>query len=288
MPHTRPDKAIKAARASNWVIGILAALVAVAALIVATTFGKVSSNKVDPQLIAWVSAAVLLVAGIIAAGRLSSALSHITTRHSLPSARGIVKMISALGGYLLVVLGLLAILGGLEKLLVGAGLAGVVLGIAAQQSLGNVFAGFVLLLARPFVVGDRIRVRAGSLGGIFDSWVMDMSLTYVTLLTDDGPLKVPNSGMLAAGVVQLRPDAPPLPGAAPVTPAPAPPAPGAVATAAAPPGGVSPATSAPAADVPGAPAVPRDPGGSAATGSGVAGVAATGQPSAATGDEPTP
>jgi small-conductance mechanosensitive channel len=255
------------------VIGILAALVAVAALIVGTTFGKVSSEKLNPQLIAWVSAAVLLVAGIIAAGRLSSALSHITTRHSIPSARGVVKMISALGGYLLVVLGLLAILGGLEKLLVGAGLAGVVLGIAAQQSLGNVFAGFVLLLARPFVVGDRIRVRAGSLGGIFDSWVMDMSLTYVTLMTDDGPLKVPNSGMLAAGVVQLRPDAAPLPAAVPPTavpPAAAPPAP------------------APPAGSPGASGVAGEPGASSATGSGAAGIAATGQPRGVTGGEPTP
>jgi hypothetical protein len=110
-------------------------------------------------------------------------------------------------------------------------LAGVVLGIAAQQSLGNVFAGVVLLLARPFGIGDHIRIRSGALGGIFEAWVLEMSLTYVTLQTDDGMFKIPNSAMLAAGVGQLplsarksaAPPAPAPPAAAP--PAPAPPAP---------------------------------------------------------------
>jgi len=34
-----------------------------------------------------------------------------------------------------------------------------------------------------------------------------MSLTYVTLRTDDGVLKIPNSAMLAAGVGHLSPAA---------------------------------------------------------------------------------
>jgi small-conductance mechanosensitive channel len=75
-----------------------------------------------------------------------------------------------------------------------------VLGIAAQQSLSNVFAAVVLLLARPFVVGDRIRIRSGALGGVFEATVAGISLTYVTLITDDGPLKIPNSVMLATAV----------------------------------------------------------------------------------------
>jgi small-conductance mechanosensitive channel len=91
----------------------------------------------------------------------------------------------------------------IEHLLVGAGLAGVILGIAAQQSLGNVFAGLVLILARPFNVGDQIRIRSGALGGIFDASVREMSLTYVTLSTEDGRLKIPNSAMLASGIYQL-------------------------------------------------------------------------------------
>jgi small-conductance mechanosensitive channel len=87
----------------------------------------------------------------------------------------------------------------LQQLLIGAGLAGVILGIAAQQSLGNIFAAIVLLVARPFVVGDDIRVRSGVVG-VLDVKVLGIGLTYVTVRTDDGILKIPNSAMLASGI----------------------------------------------------------------------------------------
>jgi hypothetical protein len=131
-----------------------------------------------------------------------------------------------------------------EKLLVGAGLAGVVLGIAAQQSLGNVFAGIVLVISRPFAIGDHVRIRSGALGGLFDAWIVDLSLTYVTLRTDDGILKIPNAGMLAAGVLHLTPTSSPLPPSAAATAAAAPAsAPTAAASGAAPAG--APAASGP-------------------------------------------
>ena len=81
----------------------------------------------------------------------------------------------------------------LGHLLLGGAIVRVILGIAAQQSLGNVFAGLVLLAARPFKLGHHIRVRSGALAGEFEGTVISMSLTYVTLATSDGPLKVPNS-----------------------------------------------------------------------------------------------
>ncbi|HMK62235.1 MAG TPA: mechanosensitive ion channel family protein [Acidimicrobiales bacterium] len=58
--------------------------------------------------------------------------------------------------------------------------------IAAQQALGNVFAGLGLLVARPFRLDQRVGVRAGSLGGVFDATVREMSVVYVTLETDEG------------------------------------------------------------------------------------------------------
>jgi hypothetical protein len=97
---------------------------------------------------------------------------------------------------LLTALGLLQV--PIGHLLLGGALTGVIVGIAAQQSLGNVFAGVVLLLARPFNVGDRIRMRAGALSGELIGTVTGMGLTYVTVVTEDGPLSIPNSGVLAA------------------------------------------------------------------------------------------
>lgn len=201
---------LKRIRKHNWSVGVAAGVLALVALVVGSDLGKVQGTGLDPKVIEWSSAGVLLVSGVIASSRLSAALSHLVVERGAPAAAGMVRVLSAGVGYLFVLFSVLAVLEvSVVKLLVGAGLASVVLGLAAQQSLSNVFAGLVLLIARPFRVGDHIRVRAGSLGGIFDAWVWEMSLTYVTLHTDDGLLKVPNSAMLAAGIGQLPMDNPP-------------------------------------------------------------------------------
>jgi small-conductance mechanosensitive channel len=194
----------------NWSIGLASGVIALAALVAGSAFGDLHGKPVDPKVIAWTCAPVLVVFGVLASSRISTALSHLVTERGARSAAAAVKVVSAVVGYVFVFFSVLAVLEvSVEKILVGAGLAGVVLGIAAQQSLGNVFAGVVLLVARPFSVGDHVRVRAGALGGIFEAWVCEMSLTYVTLYTDDGLLKVPNSAMLSAGIHQLSKAFPP-------------------------------------------------------------------------------
>jgi small conductance mechanosensitive channel len=56
---------------------------------------------------------------------------------------------------------------------VGGAITAVIIGLAAQQTLGNVISGIVLLSARPFRVGERIQLLGGGLGeetdGIVDS-----------------------------------------------------------------------------------------------------------------------
>ena len=221
MPGQLPvGQAITRIRRRDWAVALLALGVALAALIVGSAYGDIKSNHVHPQVIGWASAAALLLFGIFGTGRASVTLSRFVAHRYAQTAAGAVRVLTAGVGYVFVLFALLGLLEvSIEHLLVGAGLAGIVLGIAAQQSLGNVFAGMVLLLAHPFNVGDSLRVRSGSLGGVFDAEVVEMSLTYVTLHMDDGDLKVPNSVMLAAGVM-TRPVG--LAAAPPVGPAPAP------------------------------------------------------------------
>lgn len=102
------------------------------------------------------------------------------------------------------------------NLILGGAFTAVLIGIAAQQTLGNLFAGLVLLLARPFAVGDSVRMRAGVLSGQIEGVVADIGITYVRLDTSEGKLNVPNSQVLAAAVGPLR-----QPGAAEPVPTPA-------------------------------------------------------------------
>ena len=112
-----------------------------------------------------------------------------------------------------------------EQLLLGGALTSVFVGIAAQQSLSNVFAGLVLLVARPFQVGDSIRLRAGALSGEIDGTVSEIGITYLRMSCSNGMISIPNSQVLNAVVGPLPAGdypAPPPPPAPQVWPAPAP------------------------------------------------------------------
>ncbi len=106
----------------------------------------------------------------------------------------------------------------LSNLLLGTAFTAVLLGIVGQQALGNLFAGVMLMLARPFSVGDHVRMRAGALGGELQGTVTDIGISYVRLDTTEGLVSVPNALALGAVVGPLHADGPPDPGAAgPVT-----------------------------------------------------------------------
>ncbi len=192
----------------EWVISVGSAALAVAAVVVGTNWGRFHGPALHSRVISWVSALVLLAAGTIAIRRLSTGFSHLVTPRAHAGSAAIVRFVMSGLGFLILVFALFGVLGvSLQHLLIGAGVTGIVLGIAAQQSLGNVFASLVLLFARPFVVGDDIRLRSGAIGTI-DAKVVGIGLTYVTLQTDDGVLRVPNSAMLASGIGHPRASAP--------------------------------------------------------------------------------
>jgi small conductance mechanosensitive channel len=80
----------------------------------------------------------------------------------------------------------------------------VIVGLAAQQTLGNLFAGMVLLSARPFRVGERVRFQAGALAGQIEGIVSSLGLLYTTLAQGEDRIMVPNNVVLSAVVVPIR------------------------------------------------------------------------------------
>lgn len=86
-------------------------------------------------------------------------------------------------------------------LLAGASIASVVIGLAAQSTLGNLVAGISITIYRPFRLGDTIQIAAPT--GTEIGVVEIISLGYTTLRTADGRLIiVPNA--LAASQVSIN------------------------------------------------------------------------------------
>lgn len=210
-PHAEvPDLATRAGRSLRQVLlrrGAFATAIAVAALIVSYHYGGLlgtgEAHHVLHHVLATAGGAVFVVSAVIAVRCATNdilGLVHVPGRLSDARASTF-RILCLLCGYILVVLGGLSLLQvPVGHLLLGGVLTGVILGIAAQQVLGNVFAGIMILFARPFAVGDELRIRSGALGGPIVGRVSGMTLTYVTVSTIAGPVLVPNSAVLAAAV----------------------------------------------------------------------------------------
>ncbi|HKG17567.1 MAG TPA: mechanosensitive ion channel family protein [Solirubrobacteraceae bacterium] len=91
-----------------------------------------------------------------------------------------------------------------RTLFLGGAFTAVIFGLAAQQTLGNLIAGTVLLSARPFRVGDRVRLQGGPVGGRVEGVVSSLGLLYLTLAHGEDSTMVPNSVVLSLAVMPVR------------------------------------------------------------------------------------
>lgn len=165
-------------------------------------FGRtLDLSKGELSLVVVGLALVFIVAGIIGTRSVAGELARVSAAHGGVAAGSAVRLICMIVGYGTVLLGVLGLLNvNLGNLLVGGAVTGVVFGIAAQQTLGNFFAGLVLLFARPYVPGQRVKIRSGAMGGPFDGVILGAGLMYTTIDTDEGVVAMPNSGLLAAAI----------------------------------------------------------------------------------------
>jgi small conductance mechanosensitive channel len=87
-------------------------------------------------------------------------------------------------------------------ILAGASIASVVIGLAAQSTLGNLIAGVAITLYRPFRLGDILQVTAPT--GTETGNVEMISLGYTTLRTADGrSIVLPNNVAASSVTVNL-------------------------------------------------------------------------------------
>ena len=161
------------------------------------------------KIVAAACIAAFFVFGTVAVVGLAGKARQVLTPAVGSAHAAVVRYATLLvGGATILVLGIGLMKVPIGQLLVGGAVTTILLGIAGQQSLSNIFAGLVLLLSRPFTVGDYIRLKSGGLGGVTDGLVAEIGITYLRLDTEDGTLHLPNSQVLAAAV---GPIARPLP-----------------------------------------------------------------------------
>ena len=184
--------------------GLLLALLVIAGTLVVYS----QRAKIAPGYGEWVrigTVVVLVLAGSAATHWLSKGLAPRMYRRLDPATAGTVGFIVRLLVMTTVVILALRIAGvNAGALAVGGAFTAVVFRLAAQQSLGGIFAGIVLQSTRPFRVGERVRLVGGALAGSLEGTVTSLGLFYTTLSQGADRLRVPNSVLLQLVVVPLR------------------------------------------------------------------------------------
>jgi small-conductance mechanosensitive channel len=184
--------------------GLLLALLVIAG----TLFVYEHRREIAPGYGQWIrigTVAILIIVGSAAVHWLVRGLSPRLYRRLDPATAGTTGFVVRLLAMTAVVILALRIAGvNAGTLAVGGAFTAVLLGLAAQQALGGIFAGIVLQSTRPFRVGERVRLVGGALAGSIEGTVTSLGLFYTTLSQGADRLLVPNNVLLSLVVVPLR------------------------------------------------------------------------------------
>jgi small conductance mechanosensitive channel len=192
-------QAAEAARRARRQLVILSPLLA--AVVIAYLYRRELFGVDKPVRLA--TAGALVILGWAFARNLGRALQPRLTRRSDPGAAGVVGFMVRLLTLVVILLVSLRIAGLTPgALFVGASFTAIILGLAAQQTFGNLFAGVVLISARPFRIGERVRFNG--YGMDVEGTVFAHGLLYLSMTDGDDVIMVPNSTALMMSVRPLR------------------------------------------------------------------------------------
>jgi small-conductance mechanosensitive channel len=200
------QRAIRKARRQAIVFGLLLA-------VLLTVFGLATQHVILPDSVErhWdtpiriATALALIALGWAVARDVGRAAAPTFFRRMDPGTAGTVGFVIRLVAIAITLLAALTIAGlNGNTLLAGSAITAIVVGLAAQQTLGNLFAGLVIVSARPFRVGERVRLQAGAVAGQIEGVVSSQGLLYTTLARGEDRIMIPNTVVLSAAVLPLR------------------------------------------------------------------------------------
>ncbi|MDE1147293.1 MAG: mechanosensitive ion channel [Azospirillaceae bacterium] len=157
----------------------------------------VSLNALIPWVVTngvnLLAAILILLVGMWLSGKVARVVHTVLSRtpHFDEMLRGFFASMARYAVLTLTVLAVLAQFGIQTTSLVAViGAAGLAIGLALQGTLSSLAAGVMLLIFRPFTIGDKIQV-----GGVTGT-VQDLSLFWTELISDDKiQIIIPNSGV---------------------------------------------------------------------------------------------
>ncbi|MHB8231745.1 MAG: mechanosensitive ion channel family protein [bacterium] len=159
-----------------------------------------------------IEALFIAVFGIISIKLIERSLFKLLSGYISEDRAGFFRFLLSFIAYFTLILFIFATLGiDISNILLGATFLGVILGIASQSLLSNLFAGFVIIFGKPFKIGDRITVVTWQWGLLMSTYqheavkpgytgvIKDINMLFTTIIEDNGfTMKAPNNILMQA------------------------------------------------------------------------------------------
>ena len=173
----------------------LAILLTVALVASTKLLGPIIQNGQEQYLI-YLQVGEVAIAGFFVIDIVGSASYKLVAMHSEQAARAVLSLNRIVGAMVVIAI-ITSYLSKDPIIAVSVStISGLVIGFASQNIIGNLIAGMYLIIARPFRIGDAIRVfdSSGTVSGI--------ELLYCRILLENGDVMLaPNSALVTTSIV---------------------------------------------------------------------------------------
>ncbi|MGC8676517.1 MAG: mechanosensitive ion channel family protein [Candidatus Micrarchaeia archaeon] len=196
----------------------MAELIIASAILIAILYALLEHLNLGAGVKAWVQSLLALIFGIGITLLISRAIKEYVLVHGIKQEAGTISTLFSIVSYgIVAIIALYLVHVNVTGLLVSAGFLGIVLGLAAQSTLGNIFSGISMIIAKPFAPGDYITVQTWQYNKLPSTYpheeyipgyagtVTKIGLLYTELLDETKePLYVPNGILNQALVINHR------------------------------------------------------------------------------------
>ncbi|GBE13512.1 small-conductance mechanosensitive channel [bacterium BMS3Bbin14] len=152
----------------------------------------------------WVPRVIGVVVILVVFFILAKIIKRIITKAAerLKFDGNLTSLLSRTSNITLTILGIITALGTLgvnvSALVAGLGLTGFALGFAMKDTISNLLSGVLILLYRPFEIGNRIKISG------YEGIVIAIDLRYTELDSESNKVLIPNSKLFTDPITVLQ------------------------------------------------------------------------------------